>query len=86
MTRVSKINSLSLILNSETLRINLFQLNVIPTYNVKSNSGKFNILNCFLKHTHTSSRPPQVDLVPARYIFFSNVPFKMRENSENLDI
>ena len=27
-------------------------------------------------------RPPQVDLVPARYIFFANVPVKMRENSE----
>jgi hypothetical protein len=24
--------------------------------------------------------------VPARYIFFANVPVKMRENSDNLDI
>ena len=26
-------------------------------------------------------RPPLVDLVPARYIFFANVPVKMREHS-----
>ena len=32
------------------------------------------------------TRPPQVDLVPARYIFFPNVPVKMRENSDNSDI
>ena len=30
-------------------------------------------------------RPPQVDLVPARYIFFPNVPIKMRENLDNMD-
>ena len=30
-------------------------------------------------------RPPQVDLEPARYIFFPNVPVKMRENLDNLD-
>ena len=31
-------------------------------------------------------RPPQVDLVPVRYIFFENVPAIMRENSDNLEI
>jgi hypothetical protein len=32
------------------------------------------------------SRPPQVDIVPARYIFFANVPVKMRDNSDKSDI
>ena len=32
------------------------------------------------------NRPPQVDLVHARYVLFVNVPAKMRENSDNLDI
>ena len=31
-------------------------------------------------------RPPQVDLVPARYIFFANVPVKMREKLDKSDI
>ena len=32
------------------------------------------------------SRPPQVDLVPARYIFCVNVPAKMCNNLDDLDI
>ena len=31
-------------------------------------------------------RPTQVDLVPARYIFFVNVSAKTRNNSDDLDI
>jgi hypothetical protein len=31
-------------------------------------------------------RPPQVNLVPARYVFFVNVPVKTNYNSDDLDI
>ena len=33
-----------------------------------------------------NTMPPEVDLVPARYIFFVNVPARMRENSDDLYI
>ena len=31
-------------------------------------------------------RPQQVDLVPARYIFSANVPVKMCEHTDNLEV
>ena len=40
----------------------------------------------FLDFLQPAIRHPQVYFVPPRYIYFANVPVKMRENLDNLDI